>query len=146
MAHISSMTLRQCNVANEERSSYFPQASLVNQTRSAAATTNVRAAYGQGQSASPLKKLRADDQNDNIFSVRGRDSTNGQHKKPLSSLKSSRLAKQWSKQVSTLKSLKSGASISGFIDPKDSQYALLDDLYEEGSETAAANLPVISAS
>ena len=89
---------------------------------------NVRAAYGQGQSASTSKKLRDDGQDDNIFSVRGRDSINGQHKKPLSSLKSSRLAKQWSKQVSQLKSLKSGASISGFIDPVDSQYAMLDDL------------------
>ena len=80
MAHISSMALRQCNVANEERSSYFPQASLINQTRGVSAATNVRAAYGQGQSTSPESKLRKDGYKDNIFSVRGRDGLIGQKK------------------------------------------------------------------
>ena len=92
MAPISSMQLRQCNAANEERSSYFPQGSIAGQGRSSLNLNgNVNRAFGQGKNFSPAKNQRKDQLNDNQGSVvQMRDQHSG-------GLKQNRLAKQLNK-------------------------------------------------
>ena len=142
MASVSSMPLRHCNAANEERSSYFPQGSITGPGRGS--NGNVRGAFGQGKNFSPAKNnQRRDNNNQNIGSgvvqMRDEHSSGG--------LASNRHAKQLRKEESLLlKRLNTGASISGFIKPLDSQVSWIDGLGYEGNAAKKENLNPISAS